>query len=176
MTKNFTQRQKKLYSIFIFLAKFALLSLPLHFLLWLNFDATPVQEFVAQAVNRMLSLSGVAAVQSGATLAVQTVNGPLLVEIIKDCVGWKSMLALFGLIFATPKIAMIKRIIGLLVGAPAIFVLNLVRIWSTIYITAIKGYSFWGITHTFLWQEGLILAVLAVWWVWMKRYAVAHFN
>jgi len=162
--------------IFIFLVKFALLSLPLHFLLWLNFDARPVQEFVAHAVNQMLSLSGIASVQNGATLAVQTVSGPLLVEIIKDCVGWKSMLALFGLISATPKIAMRKRIIGLLVGAPAIFLLNLVRIWSTIYITAIKGYSFWEITHTFLWQEGLMLAVLGVWWVWMKRYAVAHFN
>lgn len=42
-----TPFQKKLYSAFIFLAKFALLSLPLHFLLWVNFDATPVREFVA---------------------------------------------------------------------------------------------------------------------------------
>ncbi len=171
LTKHFNPRQKKLWGIFVFLAKFAILSLPLHFLLWVNFDATPVQEFVAKAVNSMLEASGIAAKQAGTFIAVATKTGPLTVEIIKDCVGWKSILALFGLIFATPKIAMRKRIVGLLAGAPAIFILNLFRIWSTVYITVLKGYDFWEITHTFLWQEGLIIAVVAVWLAWMKLYA-----
>lgn len=171
LIKRFTTKQKKLYAIFIFLAKFAALSLPLHFLLWVGFDATAVQEFVARAVNSMLEASGIAAKQTGTFLAVATKTGPMTVEIIKDCVGWKSVLALFGLVFAAPKIAMKKRIIGILIGAPIIFILNLFRIWSTVYITVLKGYDFWEITHTFLWQEGLIIAVVAVWLAWLKFYA-----
>lgn len=76
----------------------------------------------------MLSASGVAVNQTGTFIAVSTITGRLTVEVIKDCVGWKSMLALFGLIFATPDVDMRKRIIGFALGAPFIFAANIFRI------------------------------------------------
>lgn len=163
-----TPFQKKLLNVFIFLSLFAALSLSLHVLLWLNFDATPVQLIVAGSVKRMLEASGVDVVQNGLLLSVATKTGPLTVRIIKDCVGWKSILALFGLIFATPGIKMKKRLLGLAAGAPVIFLGNLLRIYATIYATVVGGLKYWDITHTYLWQEGLIILVIATWYVWLR--------
>ena len=163
-----TPFQKKLLNIFIFLALFAALSLPLHFLLWINFNATPVQIVVANTVGWMLDASGIAVSQNGLFLSAATKTGPLTVKIIKDCVGWKSMLALFGLIFATPKIEMKKRIAGLAAGVPVIFLGNLLRIYATMYVTVYGGLEYWEVTHTYLWQEGLIFLVIATWYVWLR--------
>lgn len=163
-----TPFQKKLLSIFVFLVKFAALSLPLHFLLWVNFDASQVQDFVANAAGQLLLSSGVEVSRNGLFLSIPTKTGPLTVEIIKDCVGWKSILALFGLIFATPNIIVKKRVFGLIAGAPIIFIGNILRIYATIYVTVLKGLEFWKVTHTYLWQEGLILLVIVTWYIWLR--------
>ncbi len=163
-----TPFQKKLLKIFVFLIKFAAFSLPLHFLLWVNFDATQVQLFVADFVKKLLALNGIVVLQNETVLSIATKTGPLTVEIIKDCVGWKSILALFGLIFATPDIVMKKRILGFAAGVPVIFIGNILRIYATIYITVSGGLEYWDITHTYLWQEGLIALVIATWYIWLK--------
>ncbi len=163
-----TPFQKKLWAIFIFLTRFLVLSLPLHFLLWINFDATSLQIFVAKAVEKMLELSGIEAARNGTFLLMSTKTGALSVEIIKDCVGWKSVLALFGLIFATPGVTLKRRMLGLIAGAPIIFLGNLLRIYATIAVTVYNGLEAWEITHTFLWQEGLIILVIVTWYFWLK--------
>ena len=163
-----TPFQKKLLKVFVFLVKFAALSLPLHFLLWVNFDATQIQVFVADAVKKLLVSSGVSVSQNGLILSMATKTGPLNVEIIKDCVGWKSVLALFALIFATPNIEMKKRLLGIAAGVPVIFIGNILRIYATIFVTVKGGLELWEVTHTYLWQEGLILLVIATWYIWFK--------
>ncbi len=140
----------------------------MHFLLWVNFDAAGVQLFVAESTEKLLLASGVGAVRNGTILSMQTTTAPLTVEIIKDCVGWKSVLALIGLIFATPDIAFGKKLIGSIAGAIVVFSGNIVRIYSTIYLTVIKGAAFWEITHGFLWREGLMLIVILTWYAWLK--------
>ncbi|VVB59955.1 Transmembrane exosortase (Exosortase_EpsH) [uncultured archaeon] len=168
LSKIKTPFQKKLWNILIFLTRFLVLSLPLHFLLWVNFDAASVQLFVAKAVEKMLLSSGIEAVRNGTFLVMSTKTGALSVEIIKDCVGWKSVLALFGLIFATPGVTLKKRMLGLLAGVPIIFLGNLLRIYATIVVTVYNGLEVWEITHTFLWQEGLIVLVIITWYFWLK--------
>ncbi len=163
-----THFQKKLWKVLVFLGKFAALSLPLHFLLWANFDAAYMQTFVAKAVERLLLYSGIEVSRNGMLLAMNTKTGALTVEVIKDCIGWKSILALFGLIFATPKIAFKKRILGFLAGAPVIFLGNLLRIYATVCFTVFRGVEFWEITHTYLWQEGLMALVIATWYLWLN--------
>ena len=163
-----TPFQKKLLKVFVFLVKFAALSLPLHFLLWANFDATQVQVFVADTVKKLLVSSGITVSQDGTILSMATKTGPLTVEIIKDCVGWKSVLALFGLIFATPDILMKKRLLGIAAGAPIIFIGNILRIYATIFVTVKGGLEFWDVMHTYLWQEGLIILVIVTWYIWFK--------
>lgn len=169
-----TPFQKNLLRIFIFLVKFAALSLPLHFLLWINFDASQVRDFVANAVEKLLLSSGVDVSRNGLFLSMPTKTGPLTVEIIKDCVGWKSILALFGLIFATPNISIKKRVFGLIAGAPIIFMGNILRIYATIFVTVLKGLEFWEVTHTHLWQDGLILLVIITWYIWLRICKSSH--
>lgn len=163
-----TPFQKKLWKIFVFLAKFSFLSLPLHFLLWVNFDATALQVFVANAVKALLLASGIIVSGNGTFLSMATKTGALTVEIIKDCVGWKSVLAFFGLVFATPAISLKNRMLGLAAGAPIIFLGNILRIYATILATVWKGTEFWEITHTYLWQEGLIILVILTWYLWLN--------
>lgn len=171
-----TPFQKKLLRIFVFLVKFAALSLPLHFLLWVNFDASRVQLFVAGLIEKLLLSSGVEVIRNGVILGMQTKTAPLTVEIIKDCVGWKSVLALLGLIFATPNITFKKRILGAVVGAIIVFLGNILRIYSTIYVTVLKGTAFWEITHGFLWREGLMLLVILTWYTWLKIFEQKALN
>ena len=50
-----------------------------------------------------------------------------------------------------------------------LFLLNFVRIVSTILFSLKFGFQYLDIVHTFLWREGLILAVVCVWYLWLKK-------
>lgn len=170
-TKHFSEKQKKLWQILIFLVRFALLAIPLHVLIWLNINALPLQEATAAAVGHVLSWLNVSFAREGIFLYVSTSTGLMQIEIIKDCLGWKSILALLGLIFAVRRITLKSRLIGLAIGVPIIIIGNIIRLATTFWLTAVKGVEFFEIVHSFLWQWGLIFLVLAVWIVWLSKLA-----
>ena len=165
--KGKTDLQKQLWQILVFLVRFNILAIPLYFFLIFPFDTFAIQAFTAKIIAAMLSLSGVSvAVVDGITFYLPAHNW--YIQIIKDCIGWKSMLALFGMIFAVRGIGIKKRLYGMLAGVPLIFALNLIRIYSSILITTKVGIMHYYLIHDFLWQFGLVAVVLGIWWGWMK--------
>ena len=155
----------KLWSVFLFLLKFSLFAGILHFLLWLNLDTTGLQETVANAVARILRALGYDASSDGAVVRVDSFG----MEIIRDCLGWKSVLALLGLIFATPSICIKSRIYGALIGTAVILSANMVRLVTTAIIGVKLGYEGFELVHMFLWRWGLMAVVLACWLIWLNR-------
>lgn len=171
VTKNFSKRQKGLWEIFVFLLRFNLLALPLHFFIWLNFNSMPLQEINSILLDKIMSFSSIDYVKDGIYFMINTESGKITAEISKDCVAWKSFLALFGLIFAVRKVKLRKRIYGLLLGLPLIFIGNIIRLYTTFYITAIKGTNIFELVHSFLWQWGLIFLVIGIWYFWLDKIA-----
>jgi exosortase/archaeosortase family protein len=57
----------------------------------------------------------------------------------------------------------------LAIGLPVLFVLNFLRIATTILVSVIYGFKYFEIVHIFLWREGLIAAVLIIWCLWLRQ-------
>ncbi len=162
---NLTEIQKKLWIMFIFLLKFSIFAVILHFLIWMNINTVPIQKFTASVVAFCLNLIGYEATANGVFVKM----GEWGVEIIRDCVGWKSFLAFTGLIFATPAVTMRKRFVGVVFALIIIFISNIIRLMTTIIIGFSYGYDAFQMTHLFLWRWGLMFVVLVGWVVWMKK-------
>ena len=165
-TAIFTPFQIRLWNILVFIARFLLLALPFHFLIWLNFDAHVLKEFTTKCVAMLLSFTSIIFSTEGVNIFIPQASWGI--EIIKDCVGWKSALAFIGLIFAVRNIPMKHRIKGILWGVPIIYVGNVFRIFSSVYLSVVFGTEYFELIHDVLWQVGLIALVLAVWWVWLS--------
>lgn len=166
--KGKTQFQKNLWHALVFLVRFNLLAIPLYLLLIYPWDPYTIQSFIAMKIAHFLNFAGISTqIVDGITFHLLGYNW--YIQIIKDCIGWKSSLALFGLIFAVRKVEIGKRILGLLVGVPIIFIFNLARIFSSIYLATIFGIQNYFFIHDFLWQWGMIAVVLGVWIVWLQK-------
>ena len=174
-TRKFTPFQLRLWAALVFLSRFAVLAIPFHMILWTNFDAFFLQAIVAKGVFYLLSFSGIFVTQADNFLYVQT---PFLwsIEIIKDCVGWKSFLAFAGLVFAVRGASTKTRIVGVFLGAPVIFFGNIIRIYTSIYASLIFGVETFQLIHDVLWQWGLIMIVLMAWLCWMKHFKVGIYD
>ena len=166
ITHNFTEFQLKLWDMLVFITRFLVLALPFYFVLWINFNAYPLQLLTAKTVSYVLGLLSVGHELNGYFIYIPSFLWTI--EIIKDCVGWKSVMALWGLIFATRKISYNKKIYGALVGVPLIFIGNIVRISSSVWLSTMFGLDKFEFIHDILWQWGLIALVLGIWWVWIN--------
>lgn len=164
-------RQKSLWNILVFLLRFLALALPFHVLLWINFDAYFLQVFTARSVSVLLSVFNVQHTYFDVYLIVPLENVQWTIEIIKDCVGWKSFLAVCGLVFAVRGVGFQRRLIGVIFALPLIYVGNVVRIFSSIYLTRIFGFESFEVIHGILWQGGMIALILAIWIFWLDRIA-----
>jgi len=164
ITKDFTPFQINLWNLFLFLTTFAVLALVLHFLVWVNWNPISVQIFHASVVSKILNLLGLNTFHSGTFIHV---SGFGLVEIVKDCLGWKSMVALLGLIIATRKISWKNKVLGFLWGVVIIFIGNIVRLTTTIYSVVKLNINF-ELVHSLIWQWGLTLLIILIWFFWMR--------
>jgi len=171
MVKRLQKKERvttRLTSLLIFLVTFNLLAIPLYIALYTNFSFEPLKELNARMVSATLKFFGYNSYSDGST--VDLVSNGLLqkIDISWDSTGWKSMYALAALILATPISKISRKIKFAVIGVAIIFFINYLRISSTILISASFGFNLFDIIHTVLWREGLILAVVGVWLVWMR--------
>jgi len=159
-------KRKKLLSIVLFIVKLDLLLIPLIFLLQMDFAYEPLQNFLAAAVSVTLKFIGYSSVADGHYIAVTFGKTLEVVDISMDCTGWKSAYALLALAVATPA-AWKKRFKFLLTSIPAIFFINYIRIVTTIVYAQKFGLETLAVVHSVLWQEGLVAAVLVLWFLWL---------
>lgn len=163
-TKDFSDFQKKLWRAFTFLLFFTAFSASLHYLLWVNWDLFHFQRATASLISYLLNLAGIKASSSGIYISINDI-GPI--KIVKDCLGWKSMLALTGLILATRGVKWKRKIYGIAAGLIFVQLANILRLFSTFYSVVVFEINF-EIVHTFIWRWGLTLLVLLLWIGWLK--------
>jgi len=163
-----------MWEVLVFLTRFVLLAAPLHFLLWLNFDATLIQELTASATALFLRILGHVASSNSIDVLIthgaQTYTG----TVVRDCVGWKSVMALLGLTFAVRRVPNNQRFHGFLVGTALILTFNIIRLSSTFLAGVIWGPETFELVHTVLWRAGMTLFVFGVWALWLNMTKKAH--
>jgi exosortase/archaeosortase family protein len=86
----------------------------------------------------------------------------------EDCTAWKSILFLFALIFAVPAISLRKRLVGLGLGIPILWLGNQARILGVVLTERATNVQFAIFTHDYFWRVFLIFLVLGLWLAWMK--------
>lgn len=127
--------------------------------------------------DAMLSLRTVVAQSTGAILNVLgagvQVDGTLISSagfsmiIVNECTGIVSIIILLCAVFPYP--CKIKgKLLGIAIGMPALFLLNLARMVCLFYIgTFLPG--FFETAHILVWQSLMVLAVIAIWFVWAEK-------
>jgi exosortase/archaeosortase family protein len=156
--------QARMMRILNFLLRVSVLSVPLYLIIWLGVDLTVVQLAVASHSSWFLSLMGYQVVQEGLSL---TMGNGFKFFIIADCTGWKSLLFLFALLFAVPGVKYRKRLIGLAIGIPLIWLGNLLRIAGVVFAQGIWGTGFALVLHDWLFQLWMTVLVLGAWVFWL---------
>lgn len=158
--------RKRLTKTAWFLVKFNLLAIPMYLALFFGISFYPLQRFLTTALEKTLNAIGYVAVSDGNIMLIE--GFPIPVDITWDCTGWKSMWTLTALVIATPRKNRHGKAKFLLFSLPLLFLLNFVRILTTILLSFIFGFQHLDIIHTFFWREGLIIAVITAWYLWSK--------
>lgn len=166
--KKVNRSIEKLKIVAKFLLIFNLLSLPLYVAIYANFSFYPLQVFTASVSNSVLQIIGYDTSLHGNLLVITAKNLLLRVDVSWDSTGWKSLYALAALSVATP-VAFDKKIKFLAIALPAIFVVNILRVVTTISLSLIYGLEYFDLLHNLLWREGLIAAVVGIWLVWTYK-------
>ena len=161
-------KKTRLKFILWFLLRFNLLSIPLYIAIYTGLSFLPMQIFLAQVTTEILKAQDYNLVQSEQMIVVNADNSFYTIEVSWDSTGWKSLYALFALVVAVPAINMTDKLRFLSIGLPTIFILNLIRITTTILVALNLGFQYFDIVHTILWREGLILAVVLLWYFWVR--------
>lgn len=168
MKKKILERREMLLGILWFLIKLNILVMPIYLLMAINFSFPQFQSALASALESTLNFLGYPAVVKGYYIGISSGYTVASFEINIDCTGWKSMYALTALAIAIP-LEQKKKLKFLVIALPFIFALNYVRILTTIILAFKYGFQYLEVVHTFLWREGLIFAVLAIWYIWLRR-------
>lgn len=155
-----------------FLIKFNLLAIPMYIILFLGIEFYPLQVALTDLVHWVITALGYEAVKNGIMLTF--VNPPFMATVIMgiDCTAWKSMYALAALMLASPVANDRKKLKYIILGVLFVFVLNIIRLVTTVLIGYQFGMDYLDIVHTLLWREGIIFAVIAIWLLWIKKQKV----
>lgn len=164
-TKFVKRNERKIRMLARFLVVFNLLALPMYAVMLAGAQLPPLQDATTTAVFAVFKLLGYEATRSGTTISL---GAPLDVDIAidTDCAAWKSIYAYAALVLATPFTLGWKRRLGLvLAGTVVLFAMNIVRIVSTVAAAMAFGLAVLDVVHTVLWREGMILAVVLLWFL-----------
>jgi len=152
--------------VLIFLIKFNLLLIPFYAIIYFDLSFYPLQAAFTNFITSILNFLGYHVSTSGFFLYLGEKQYPI--DISRDCIGWKSAYSLFALVFATP--GLIKdKLKFLVIWIPFLFVVNIFRVLITILVGLNFGFQYLEVIHTFLWQEIMIIALLLVWYIWLRK-------
>lgn len=123
-------------------------------------------EFTAKTTTFALNLLGIHAVLSGiSTIMLES----LTLEIISECTGVLSIIAYAACVLAYPT-TWKKRAIGLLLGIPSLFVINIARLIFLAFIGINYSAEIFDYMHGYIWHITLIIFVVLVWIFWIDKF------
>ncbi|OQX89097.1 MAG: hypothetical protein B6D65_04950 [candidate division Zixibacteria bacterium 4484_93] len=128
-----------------------------------SFRTAPIN-FTAGLFFRILELLGFSASLSGAVIQLRHIS----LEIVYECTGVFAFFILSGAILAYPSRGW-HKLLGHIVGLPAVFILNIIRLVVLAVIGEYFSLSVFNFVHEYLWQITFIVVVLLFWVLWIDR-------
>jgi len=163
---KWAQKKKVMIDVFFFLVKFNLFLIPFYAIIYFDISFYPQQIEFTNFLAWVLRALKYPVETSGFMMYIGESKYPI--DISRDCIGWKSIYSIFALVFATTgKIK--DKLKFLVIWIPVLFVINIFRVLITMLIGLNFGLQYLEIIHTFLWQEVMIFAVLAIFYLWLKK-------
>ncbi len=157
------ERQEKLYETSVFLARLLAAGIVFQAILFIYPDTYSLQAGLTGLVSTLLNWIGVPSYYEGIFIFL----GESSFRVTQDCLGWKSIAAFMGLMFASSGNLREHRNF-ILAGISALVVGNVVRVITTIYLSHINLISF-EIIHGIFWKWGLTALVLVLWLYWLRK-------
>lgn len=151
----------------VFLVKFNLFSIPLYIIILTGFQSNFLMELTTGITISFLHATGIETAMHADIITVPVKDGFFGAFVSWDSTGWKSMLALFALIFAA-EFPLRKKLLGLVL-IPVVYATNIVRIWFMFFISTVNT-NYFALAHLTVWSWGLIFTVLLLWVLWMKKF------
>lgn len=166
---SYQRLMKKITSsaLLMFLIRFNIFAVPLYVILLSGAKFEPLMQLTTQLAFAALRLTGMNAHISGSIISVPATGGAFGAYVSWDSTGWKSMLALAALIFAT-TFSLRKKLFGLLL-LPVVYFVNILRIWFMFFVATVNA-AYFDIAHLTVWSWGLIFTILALWIIWMRKF------
>ena len=161
------RKDENLAKILTFFIRFNLFAIPLYVVMLTGFSLPALMHLTQGLALAVLHVIGVPVSESGQFLVVPVSGGSFAATVSWDSTGWKSILALLALILAS-DFALEKKLKGLLL-LPVIYALNVLRIVFIFYAVHSWGVEYFAVLHETLWSLGMIIAVLALWILWVRR-------
>lgn len=161
-TGELDRRQWKLLYTSIFLGKLLFAGAIFQLVLFLYPSTYGIQAWFAGIVSRVLGLLGIQATHTGYFIFLDSGT----YQITQDCLGWKSMAAFTGLMYASGPLG--KHWRYLFTGIGVLAAANMVRVVSTVYLSH-QGIISFDIIHGTLWKWGLTAVVLILWFYWSRN-------
>jgi len=123
----------------------------------------PVNRQLAWMSAKFLRLVGASASSSGSVVAL----GSFAVEILNNCNAVYEIGLYAAAVWAYPA-SRRDRLIGTLVGAAVLYVVNFLRILTLLGLGLLQP-SWFEATHLYAWQALFLLVVATCWVVWVSR-------
>jgi archaeosortase B (VPXXXP-CTERM-specific) len=120
-----------------------------------------LMDLTASIVGLAMSLFSSNVSFSGATVIF---NG-FSVEIIDECTGLFEMLIYVAAVLAYSA-SIKKKLLGIALGVPAIFIFNIVRI-AVLLIAGASSLRLFDFMHLYFWQATLIIMIATAWVGWL---------
>jgi len=162
--EQMNETQIQLYEALTFFTKLLAAGLIFQAILYIYPDTTPAQEFLAAIIAPIMDQIMKASFTAS---GINVVTDGVRYIITQDCLGWKSMAAYTALIFAATK-KYRKNLKYILGGIILIYIANIVRIITTIYLSQAGIISF-EIIHDTLWKWSLTGIVFILWIIWFEK-------
>jgi exosortase H (IPTLxxWG-CTERM-specific) len=124
----------------------------------------PILEMLARMTAGLASALGMSSEATGSTVS----NGSYVFEVIWQCSGATPMAVFVAAVAAFPA-SWRSKVVGCAIGLPALFVANLLRLLTLLYIGAAYPMSF-DTVHLRVWQPLLILLTVVLWLAWVMRF------
>jgi len=156
------------FSLFIF--SFFSIWILLYILFRMNPSITSsLQNIVSKEIAFFLRLMRYDFDLKGSVFIFQTSHGIEKMSVIAECTGLYTTMIFMSIIGAFPA-GISGKLIGILIGIPAIHILNMLRM---IFISLILYHkrSLFDFFHGYLWQAGFVIFMLILVFLWMNKFA-----
>ncbi|MEM5793398.1 MAG: archaeosortase/exosortase family protein [Candidatus Aenigmatarchaeota archaeon] len=158
------QKKEILKEVLFFLIKFNLILIPFYLIIYFDVDFYPIQEIFASIVGSILNFIGFEVLVTGFFIYV----GDLVIDISRDCIGWKSAYSLFALVMASPG-KFKDKMRFLFLWIPMVLLINLFRVLITIIVGLKFGPKYLEVFHEIFWQGIMILVIIGFWYLWFSK-------